>query len=80
MMANIINRWGNSLGVRIPLPVANELGFKIGTVVDVTIEDGRAVISPVKKKYTLAELLEGVTPDLIEGEYDWGQPVGNEAW
>jgi antitoxin MazE len=79
-MANIINRWGNSLGVRIPLPVANELGFKIGTVVEVTIEDGRAVISPVKKKYTLAELLEGVTPDLIEGEYDWGQPVGNEAW
>jgi antitoxin MazE len=79
-MANIINRWGNSLGVRIPLPVANELGFKIGTVVDVTIEDGKAVISPVKKKYTLAELLEGVTPDLIDGEYDWGQPVGNEAW
>jgi antitoxin MazE len=79
-MANIINRWGNSLGVRIPLPVANELGFKIGTVVDVTIEDGKAVISPIKKKYTLSELLEGVTPDLIEGEYDWGQPVGNEAW
>jgi antitoxin MazE len=79
-MANIINRWGNSLGVRIPLQVANELGFKIGTVVDVTIEDGRAVISPIKKKYTLSELLEGVTPDLIDGEYDWGQPVGNEAW
>jgi antitoxin MazE len=79
-MANIINRWGNSLGVRIPLPVATELGFKIGTVVDVTIEDGRAVISPVRKKYTLEELLEDVTPDLIDGEYDWGQPVGNEAW
>jgi antitoxin MazE len=79
-MANIINRWGNSLGVRIPLPVANELGFKIGTIVDVTVEDGKAVISPIKKKYTLSELLEGVTPDLIEGEYDWGQTVGNEAW
>ena len=79
-MANIINRWGNSLGVRIPLSVATELGFKIGTVVDVTIEDGRAIISPIRKKYTLEELLEGVTPDLIGGEYDWGQPVGNEAW
>jgi antitoxin MazE len=79
-MANIINRWGNSLGVRIPLPVANELGFKIGTIVDVTVEDGKAVISPIKKKYTLSELLEGVTPDLIEGEYNWGQTVGNEAW
>jgi antitoxin MazE len=79
-MANIINRWGNSLGVRIPLPIATELGLKIGTVVDVTIEDGKAVISPVKKKYTLDELLEGVTPDLIDGEYDWGEAVGNEVW
>jgi antitoxin MazE len=79
-MANIINRWGNSLGVRIPLPIATELGLKIGTVVDVTIEDGKAVISPVKKKYTLDELLEGVTPDLINGEYDWGEAVGNEVW
>lgn len=79
-MANIINRWGNSLGVRIPLPVANELGLKIGSVVDVSVVDGKAVISPIKKKYTLDDLLEGVTPDLIDGEYDWGQPVGNEAW
>jgi antitoxin MazE len=79
-MANIINRWGNSLGVRIPLPIATELGLKIGTVVDVTIEDGKAVISPVKKKYTLDELLEGVTPELIDGEYDWGEAVGNEVW
>jgi antitoxin MazE len=79
-MANIINRWGNSLGVRIPLPVANEIGLKVGSVVDVTVVDGKAVISPVGKKYTLGELLEGVTPDVIDGEYDWGKPVGNEAW
>jgi antitoxin MazE len=79
-MANIVNRWGNSLGVRIPQPVANEIGLKIGSVVDVTVVDGKAVISPIKKKYTLEELLEGVTPELIDGEYDWGQPVGMEAW
>jgi antitoxin MazE len=79
-MSNIVNKWGNSLGVRIPQPVANEIGLKIGSVVEVTVVDGKAVISPLKKKYTLDELLEGVTPELIDGEYDWGQPVGREAW
>lgn len=38
------------------------------------------VISPVKRKYQLDELLVGVTPELIGGEYDWGKPVGGEAW
>jgi antitoxin MazE len=63
------------LGARITPPVATELGFKIVTVVDITIEDGKAVILPSEKKYTLEELREGVTPDLIDSEYDWGQPI-----
>jgi antitoxin MazE len=79
-MTNIINKWGNSLGVRIPQAIANEIGLKIGTVVDVSVVDKKVVISPVSKKFTLEDLLEGVTPELIDGEYDWGQPVGNELW
>ena len=79
-MTNIINKWGNSLGVRIPQQIANEFGLKIGTVVEIGVVDNKVVISPISKKFTLEELLEGVTPELIEGEYDWGQPVGNEVW
>ncbi len=79
-MPNIINKWGNSLGVRIPQTVANELGLKIGTIVNVEVVNGTAVISPIRKKYTLEELLAGVTPELVGGEYDWGQPVGGEVW
>jgi antitoxin MazE len=79
-MTNIVNRWGNSLGVRIPQLVANEIGLKVGSLVDVTVVDGKAIISPIEKKYTLEDLLEGVTPELIDGEYDWGEPVGAEVW
>jgi antitoxin MazE len=46
----------------------------------IEIADDSMVILPVKKKYKLDELLEGVTPELIGGEYDWGKPVGSEAW
>jgi antitoxin MazE len=75
-----VNKWGNSLGLRIPQPVANEVGFTAGTKVSIQVVGDTIVISPLQKKYTLDELLEGVTPELIGGEYDWGEPVGREIW
>jgi antitoxin MazE len=77
-MANVVNKWGNSLGVRIPQPLASEVGLTIGTVVNIEVVDKKIVISPVPKKYQLEELLVGVTPELIGGEYEWGSPVGAE--
>jgi antitoxin MazE len=80
LMNIVVNNWGNSLGLRIPQPVANEVGFTAGTTVSIHAVNGTIVISPVKKKYTLDELLAGVTPELIGGEYDWGEPIGQEVW
>ncbi len=77
---NVINKWGNSLGVRIPQDVAKEIGLKVGTPVNVIVIDGKAVILPLPQKETLTDLLEGVTPDIIGGEVDWGDPVGAEVW
>jgi antitoxin MazE len=79
-MAIIINKWGNSLGIRIPQPVANKVGLTAGMAVTIEVVDNTVVISPVQKKYQLNELLVGVTPELIGGEYDWGEPVGAEVW
>ena len=33
-----------------------------------------------KHEYTLAQLLEQITPENIQGETDWGAPAGGEAW
>jgi antitoxin MazE len=79
-MTNIVNKWGNSLGVRIPQPVATQIGLTAGTVVSIEVVDNTIVISPTRKKYQLDELLDGVTPESIGGEYDWGEPVGREVW
>ena len=79
-MTEIVNRCGNSLGVRIPQPLANEVGFMVGTEVNIEVVNNTIVISPVKRKYQLEDLLIGATPELISGEYDWGQPVGKEIW
>jgi antitoxin MazE len=79
-MTNIVNKWGNSLGLRIPQPIASKVGFTAGTVVLIEVVNNTIVVSPIRKKYSLDELLEGVTPEMISGEYDWGTPVGKEVW
>lgn len=79
-MTNIINQWGNSLGVRIPQPIANKVGLTAGMEVAIELVNNTVVISPIKKKYQLTELLAGVTPELIGGEYDWDESVGTETW
>jgi antitoxin MazE len=80
IVAIIVNKWGNSLGLRIPQPIASEIGLTVGSVVNIEVVGNKIVISPIRKKYQLHELLDGVTPDLVGGEYDWGEPVGEEEW
>lgn len=76
-----VQKWGNSLALRIPKPFAKEIEVDAGTVLDLSVRDRKLVASPVdKSRYTLRQLLEGVTKDNIHEEADWGGPVGREAW
>jgi len=41
----------------------------------------RPIVKPVRKsRYTLEELLSGMTRDNVPQEVDWGPRRGNEAW
>lgn len=76
-----LHRWGNSVGLRIPKPMLDQVGLKEGAEVEVKVEGNRLVIEPApRRRYTMAELLEGFTPDDQPGEVDWGPPVGREVW
>ena len=76
-----IQKWGNSLALRIPKAFAVESNVTSGTTVDVSIENGSIVVTPIREtKYTLEELLEGITEENLHGEVDWGPPVGKEVW
>jgi antitoxin MazE len=80
-MATRIQRWGNSLAVRIPKALAEEAHLGLGCAVDVTVVDGSVVVTPsADPHYTLQELLAGVTKDNIHGEVGTGPAVGREAW
>ncbi|HEX3728501.1 MAG TPA: AbrB/MazE/SpoVT family DNA-binding domain-containing protein [Opitutaceae bacterium] len=76
-----IQKWGNSLAVRIPKSVAQEAKLTNGSEVDLRLEGNRVVLVPAaKQRPTLKQLLKGITPENRHPETDWGPPVGKEIW
>ena len=74
-----VSRWGNSLAIRIPAAFAEETQLRDGVAVELSIEDGRLIISAARPRYSLDELLEQVTDENIHAETDWGPAVGDEV-
>jgi antitoxin MazE len=80
-MRTRIQRWGNSLAVRIPKPFAAEAGLDQQSEVDVSVVDGSLVIKPCPEpSYSLEDLLAQVTDENLHAEIDMGPPVGREIW
>ena len=80
-MMTRLQKWGNSLGLRIPKGVAHDAHIKEGASVDIRLHEGRLIISPVKsKKYQLDTLLKHIRPNHIHREISISAPVGNEVW
>jgi antitoxin MazE len=79
-MKTQIGRWGNSLGIRIPKYIAEELALTVNGEVECRIENGVMMIYPISKygKYTLEQLIAQELED--DPEVDWGQAVGDEEW
>ncbi len=76
-----IQKWGNSLALRIPQAFAAAAGLSQDSPVELTLEEGRLVIKPIPAhSYRLDDLLAGITADNLHGEVDTGGRLGNEAW
>ena len=68
-------RWGNSLAVRIPKAVADALNISDGKRAEIIVENGALVLRPIlkprrKPRYTLDELLNGMTRDNVPLEVE----------
>lgn len=80
-MVTKIQKWGNSLGLRIPKSFAAEAHIKEGSAVDIAVREGKLVITPSRKpRYELAALLAKVSKKNLHEEIDTGEPVGGEVW
>jgi antitoxin MazE len=80
-MRTRVQKWGNSLAVRIPKAFADEIGLDIEQEVELTLSDGKLLLVPVMQPaMTLEALLADITPDNLHAEVDSNKPVGNEMW
>ena len=76
-----VQRWGNSLAVRIPKVFAKGVGFEEDTPVEISVNEGDIVISPLPvPAFTLEQLLGEITDENLHEEIATGPAVGNEAW
>ncbi len=80
-MKTKVQKWGNSLAVRIPKSFASETSLEPDTEVDLSLVKGNLVITPVAKpSCSLEQLLAGVTEENLHAEVETGISVGNEVW
>ena len=80
-MRGRVQKWGNSLAVRIPKPFAEEAGLRKDGEIDVSVDAGRVVVVPVAAgRFTLDGLLKGVKRSNLHREVATAGPAGNEVW
>ena len=79
-MQTKVQRWGNSLAVRIPKAFADDMGLAEESAIDMELTDGALRLSPASPTYRLDDLLSEVTDDNLHQEVDTGRAVGQEVW
>lgn len=76
-----VKEWGNSQGIRLPKEALREAGIALNEVLDVKVSNGVITLVKTFRHKTLEErAAEYGGKLLLDGEYDWGEPVGREVW
>lgn len=79
-MKTRVQKWGNSLAVRIPKSFAEEAGLQANAAIEMSLVEGALVLQPLAfLQVTLNELLSGITDANLPTEWDTGPLVGKEA-
>lgn len=79
-MTATIQKWGNSLALRLPRAVAEQIQVHEGDAVKLEVEAGILSVKSARPKYRVADLLRGVKPSNLPTETNWGKSVGKEVW
>jgi antitoxin MazE len=78
-MIATIQKWGNSLALRIPKAVAKQIQIQEGDPVFLKVGTAGLTVKAIHKGLELDDLLKKVTPENVHSESDWGADRGREA-
>lgn len=80
-MTTIVQKWGNSLALRIPIFLAKDVHLHQGSMVEMAVVEGKIVVKPKgRRKFSMSQLLKGITKHNRHSEQDWGRASGQEIW
>jgi antitoxin MazE len=75
-----VQKWGNSLAVRIPTALAQQLQVTDGANVELEVRDGQLVVRPTRRQtLSLKDLLQNCKPSQLHGELEFGPDLGREV-
>ena len=76
-----VKKWGNSQGIRLPKEVLKSAGISVDEILDVTVANGVITLVKTFRHKSLEERAAEFDGKLmLDGEFDWGEPVGREVW
>ena len=75
-----LQKWGNSLALRIPAGFARQIKVRQGDPVQLSLADNKLTIQPAKPCFQAKTLIRKIRKDRLHRETDWGGPRGNEVW
>ena len=76
-----IQKWGNSVGIRIPSSILKSLNIKTNDILNIAQEEDKIVISiPPKKKISLEERFKNYHGENLAKDFSWDDPMGEEIW
>ena len=76
-----VKEWGNSQGIRLSKEVLKSAGIELNEILEVSVANGVITLRKPFHHKTLEERAAEYDGKLmLDGEYDWGEPVGREIW
>lgn len=78
-METQVKKWGNSLGIRIPMNMAKELKIVDGSIIDIDEEKGKIIITPLADELSMAFLTKGMTKEGLIDQFDDYPAMGLES-
>jgi len=75
-----LQKWGNSLALRIPAGFARQIKVRQGDPVRLSLADNKLTIQPAKPSFEAKSLIRKIKKHHVHRETDWGAPRGTEVW
>jgi antitoxin MazE len=77
-MQTQVKKWGNSFGLRLPMHIINDLEISDGSIFEIQQNNEQIILTKVKDKISLAELIHGMTKEGLKEQHDDYKYIGLE--